>query len=322
MSNHDLIETNELSRNSMGGTELLQRRLYDGKVPRELLEKTQIIFSRVRDLEPAKRRVLYLHDLPEDPESARLSDPEYRNKFDKFVLVSNWQMNEYNAKLGVPYGSSVVIRNSIDPIQSEHKLESRTVDREKIRLIYHTTPHRGLEILVPVFVELAKKYPQVELDVYSSFNLYGWGERDKPYETLFKVCDEHPQIRNHGTVSNEELRKALVEADIFPYPCIWKETSCLCLIEAMSAGVLCIHPNLAALPETSMNTTLMYQWDEDPNRHAYLFYQVLDYTISRMIEDRNHGLGQVRLQKFMADSAHSWEARSRDWTALLTSLQG
>jgi hypothetical protein len=47
--NLDLVETNELAKHSNGGTELLQRRLYSGAVPRELLEKTQIVFSRVRE---------------------------------------------------------------------------------------------------------------------------------------------------------------------------------------------------------------------------------------------------------------------------------
>ncbi len=68
MSNFDLMERNEVNKDSKGGTELLQERLYGGDIPRELLEKVQIVFSRARDLDPDKKKIYYCHDLPEDPE--------------------------------------------------------------------------------------------------------------------------------------------------------------------------------------------------------------------------------------------------------------
>jgi UDP-glucose:(glucosyl)LPS alpha-1,2-glucosyltransferase len=315
MSNHDLIERNELNKNSKGGTELLQERLYDGTVPRELLEQFQIVFSRVRDLDPDKKKIFYAHDLPEDPESSRLSDPMFRKKFDKFVFVSNWQMEQYNEKRGVEYSKSTVIKNSIIPLDISKRTKS-----DKIRLIYTPTPHRGLNILAPVFVKLAETNPDIELDVYSSFNLYGWGDRDKQFEDVFEICRNHPNIKYHGTASNEEIRTALLNADIFAYPSIWKETSCLCLIEAMSAGLLCIHPNLAALPETSMGLTWMYQWSEDPNQHANSFYHVLQQGINVMRDQRDLIETDLRLQKIQVDRVHGWNHKAAEWTALLQSL--
>jgi len=320
MSNHDLVETNELNKNSKGGTELLQHRLYDGTVPRELLEKFQIVFSRVRDLDPDRKHIFYAHDLPEDPESARLSDPLFRKKFDKLVFVSNWQMEQYNIVRGVKYSESTVIKNSIDPIDIGDKLLTPKKD-DKIRIIYHPTPHRGLDILVAVFVELAKNNPDIELDVYSSFKLYGWDNRDAQHRETFDICKAHPQINYHGTVPNEELRKALINADIFAYPSIWKETSCLCLIEAMSAGLLCVHPNYAALPETAMGLTWMYQWQEDINLHANAFYQVLSQAIKVVRNQRDELVNDLRLQKMQSDRAHNWKAKAAEWTALLDHLK-
>lgn len=317
MSNMDLAERNELNANSKGGTELLQERLYGGDVPRDLLEKYQIIFSRARELDPNKKKIYYCHDLPEDPESSRLSDPLFRKKIDKFVFVSNWQMEQYKEKRGVPYGQSVVIKNSIIPFDTSKRTKS-----DKIRLVYHPTPHRGLEILVPVFKALCEKYgDKIQLDVYSSFNLYGWGQRDEQYKDLFDECRNHPNIKYYGTVTNEELREGLLNADIFAYPNIWKETSCLCLIEAMSAGLLCIHPNHAALPETSMGLTWMYQWSEDINQHARGFYAVLDQGIQVMMNKREAIEGDLQLQKIQVDRVHNWKAKADEWTALLRSLE-
>lgn len=316
MSNHDLMERNEVNKNSKGGTELLQERLYDGKVPRELLEDFQVVFSRARELDDSKNKIYYCHDLPEDPESSRLSDPMFRKKFDKFVFVSNWQMQQYNTVRGVPYSQSVVIKNSIEPISTMGRTSS-----DKIRLIYTPTPHRGLDILVPVFIKLAETDPNIELDVYSSFQLYGWQERDEQFKELFELCKSHPQINYHGSVSNEELRTALLSADIFAYPSTWKETSCLCLIEAMSAGLLCIHPNLAALPETSMGLTWMYQWSEDVNQHANTFYHVLAQGIHVMRNNREQIKQDLYLQKVQADRTHNWDGKAQEWTGLLESIK-
>ena len=184
-----VIERNETNKNSKGGTELMAEGL-EQHVDKELLSKFQIIPSRVRELDPTKIPVLWLHDLPWDPESAKLKDPEYRKQFKKIVFVSHWQQQMYNLVLGVPFSEGVVIKNAIKPIPSElidkSELDPSDIRHGKIRLIYHPTPHRGLEILVPVFNEMLKYHPDIHLDVYSSFKLYGWAERDKPYEALFE----------------------------------------------------------------------------------------------------------------------------------------
>jgi UDP-glucose:(glucosyl)LPS alpha-1,2-glucosyltransferase len=315
MSNLDLMERNEVNKDSKGGTELLQERLYGGDIPRELLEKVQIVFSRARDLDPDKKKIYYCHDLPEDPESSRLSDPMYRKKFDKFVFVSNWQMEKYNEVRGVEYNRSTVVKNSIVPIDTTKRTKS-----DKIRLIYHTTPHRGLQLLVPAFVELCKRHDDITLDVYSSFKIYGWEQRDAQYQELFDICRNHPNIKYHGTVSNDEIREALLSADIFAYPSIWKETSCLSLIEAMSAGLLCIHPNLAALSETSMGLTWMYQWNEDANAHAGGFMQVLHQGIEVMRNQREAIEADLKLQKIQVDRVHGWNNKANEWKALLESI--
>lgn len=307
------VEKNELNMKARGGTELMQERLASS-LPTELLSKFQIIPSRVRDLEPDKKAILWLHDLPGDPESQHLKDPELRKRFSKIVAVSDWQMQMYNMILGVPYKESVVIKNAIHPIEIKQKEYNGTV-----RIIYHTTPHRGLEILVPVFEKLCERYDNIELDVFSSFSIYGWEQRDEPYRELFERCKTHPKINYHGAVSNERIREELKRSHIFAYPSIWPETSCLAAIEAMSAKNIVVCPNYAALPETCAGFANMYQWSEDSNEHANRFYQVMVATIEELTKK---GLDENRLsfQKNYYDNVYSWEVRKDQWGALLVSL--
>jgi glycosyltransferase involved in cell wall biosynthesis len=309
--NYDLIEINDKSKNSSGGTELMLRRIYDGSIPRELLEQCQIVPTRVRELKPDKYRFYYVHDLPEDPEVQHLKDGGW-SKFHRIVFVSNWQAQWFIETFQIPWSRTMVMQNAIEPVQ---KIPSEV---GIINLIYHTTPHRGLAILLPVFAKLCEKYDNLHLDLFSSFKLYGWPERDEQFKQVFDFADNHPKITNHGVVSNERVREYLGAAHIFAYPSIWPETSCLALIEAMSAQLNCIHPNYGALYETGANWTTQYPWHEDPQEHAKIFYTVLDAVIPNI--DHEGWMSRLQSQKVYTDAFYNWGLRAKQWEGLLSSV--
>ncbi len=302
---------NELTKNAMGGTELVAYRL-SNSIPQEMLQGVQIISSRVRELIPGKKVILHCHDLESDPESDIIGDLAFRSRVQKIVFVSNWQANQFVNRFGLSYDDFVVIENPIERFEPVPKQED-----DIVRLIYHTTPHRGLALLVPVFEFLAQNDKKVHLDVYSSFNAYGWSDRDKPFEELFERCRSHPQISYHGYKPNDEIRTALGKANIFAYPNIWPETSCLALIEAVSAGCFAIHPNLAALPETAKGVTLMYQHSPDPqtimNRLYNQLIQLIDF-IRKINYQRPHDSAHIM------NSVHDINAVTLKWTNLLREL--
>lgn len=282
-------------------------------LPPELLSKFQIIHSRVKFLDTRKKRIYVLHDLAGDPEVEHLKNGGWQN-FDKLVFVSHWQQQMYNAYLGVPFSAGTVLKNAIEPF-----VDNAQKPDDKIRLMYFSTPHRGLELLYHAYDNyLYKKYgDKIELNVFSSFNLYGWEARDKPYEPLFEKLRQHPGINYSKAVSNEVIRDELKRSHILAYPSIWQETSCLVLIEAMCAGLTCVHSSLAALPETALGSTYMYDYTENVQDHLQRFTETLDDAI----HDRLTGsaeLDQNRVE-FLNDY-YSWQSRKEEWKYLLTSL--
>ena len=304
------VSVDELSKNSMGGTERMKYGLQN-RISSELLDKFQVICSRVREIDPKLIPIYWLHDLPEDPESEHLRTGGW-NKFEKCVFVSNWQLQAYIKHFNMPWYKSRVIQNAIEPIPFLPK------NKDKIKLIYHTTPHRGLNVLIPVFIKLAEKYDNIELDVFSSFEIYGWKQRDEPFEALFDACRNHPKINYHGFQSNDVVSTALQEAHIFAYPSIWVETSCIALMEAMSAGCLCVHPNYGALPETSAGFTWMYQYREDIRDHMVIFYAMLDKAINDVMTENI----QVSLEttKNYIDTFYNWDRRTEEWQNFFTNI--
>ena len=297
---------------AMGGTELMNKALYE-RVDNDLLDNFNIIKSRVRWVDPNKKNILWLHDTWDDPESQHLKDAEQRKRFAKLVFVSNYQLQTYNLALGVPYAESRVLKNAIDPIEFKQK------DKDTIRIIYHTTPHRGLNLVYAGVAEVAKHFPNIHLDVYSSFEAYGWKERDKPYEQLFDDIRNHPNMTYHGYKPNDVVRSALQEAHIFAYPSIWPETSCISALEAMSAGCEIVCPNTTALTETTGNFARMYQWSEDINEHANVFANNL---YAAVMQHRDEMLQKKLIfQKNWVDNFYNWDLRAAEWTDLLQTLK-
>ena len=308
------IEVNELSANAMGGTELMLRRLHSS-LPAELLDRFQIIPSRVRELDPTRIPILWCHDLPNDPESQHLRNGGY-NRFERIVFVSHTQMQAYIELFGIPWYKCVVMLNAIEPIDG---VAPRPQRDGEVRLIYHTTPHRGLELLLPAFDDLLREVPNARLSVYSSYRIYGWPERDQQFAELFDRCREHPSIDYHGSVSNAEVRDALANSHVFAYPSIWPETSCLALMEAMSAGLACVHPNLGALYETAACCTHMYQWQNNPRDHVRVFTKrligaCLDVTTDSFWDNESAAVAGF------AREHYNWNRRAEEWRALLESI--
>jgi len=64
---------NEVSAKSMGGTELMAEAMAKHIDP-DLLQKFQIVNSRVRKFEPGKKYIYVAHDLPNDPEAQHIGE--------------------------------------------------------------------------------------------------------------------------------------------------------------------------------------------------------------------------------------------------------
>jgi UDP-glucose:(glucosyl)LPS alpha-1,2-glucosyltransferase len=324
------FEENEISIKANGGTEIAKRRLAE-LLPQDLMDNFQVVSSRIRELKEDKIRIFWANDLPQDPESAQIKDAAFRNKFHKLVFISDWQYEQYRTVLNVPYSDhSVVIETGIDPIlfpdsgeigsrfDSSYEIAKQDAP---IRLVYTSTPQRGLNLLVPVFLKLHETFgSDIHLDVFSSFKLYGWDAQDEQFHSLFETIKNHPAMTYHEIVSNKDLKEFLLKCHIFAYPSTWPETSCRALIEAMSAGLLCVHPNFAAMPLTSGGLNLMYQGDVDIQKHANIFASALNQSVL-MIKNRDAIFkSRIEFNKHYADSRFSIEKISSQWKLLLEGL--
>lgn len=307
------------NREANGGTELLSRRLEAALDP-TLLDKVVIYSSRVpTNLDSTKIRILWCHDVAGDPMYEHLYNDGH-TKFHKIVFVSHHQMQAFQLYYKIPYSKCMVIDNAIVPVDitpEEHA--KRFKANYPIRMIYTSTPHRGLNLLIPAFKELRKDF-NITLDVFSSFALYNQAGRDEEFNELFKACQESEDIFYHGSQPNEVVRDFLKQSHIFAYPSTWQETSCLCLIEAMSAGLVCVHSTLGALPETSGKVTIMYPYTENQQDHVNVFYQVLKNSVLEVLNNQDKVIAAGQFQKILADAKFNLDNHVNLWSSLLKFL--
>ena len=308
-----MIEFDDFSKPAMGGTEIIKHGLQN-RLPQELLSKFQIICDRIITIDETKIRLFWAHNTPYQLNNSHLENGGWK-KFHRMIFISHHQMEEYVREYNILYSHCVVMKHALEPAKPQPKPEN------KISLIYTSTPHRGLDILVNVFEKLCEEYDNLKLKVHSSYNIYAMKDRQKHYEStpLYQKLEEHPNIKNIGFVSNDELKKSLASSHIFPYPSTYRETFCLALLEAMSAGLLCVHPNYACLPETASNWTMMYDYHENKEVHEEIFYEYLKKAIDSVNDKKVQR--KLKYQSKYVNHFYNWETRTQEWIDLLKSLE-
>jgi UDP-glucose:(glucosyl)LPS alpha-1,2-glucosyltransferase len=306
------VSRNEYNARSTGGTELSIAE-FEKYVEPEVLSKFQIIPSRFRGLQEGLIPIYWVHDTENDPEMHHLADGGWK-KFAAIAFVSNWQMQRFVDLYGIPWSHCKVLPNAIEPV--EPVTREWGGDRQ-VRFVYHTTPHRGLNVLYGAFQHIAEEY-DVHLDVYSSFSIYGAPDRDAPFEPLFEHMRNNPKVTVHGAQPLPVVRDALRNADVFLYPSTWPETGCRALIEAMCHGLMCIHSNYGCLYETGAGETMTYQFHEDQRKHADVASAYARYFLKNRVQwnvaEAMKGVAQRSMYRY------SWERRGPEWSQFLHSV--
>jgi UDP-glucose:(glucosyl)LPS alpha-1,2-glucosyltransferase len=296
----------------MGGTELILGHLKTA-LP-ELTEQVQIICSRPEQykLDDTKPKVLWLQDLPMDPASACLRDAGYRKQFNRIVFVSHWQQQMYQAYLGIPFSEGIVLKNAVPRLSAEFP---KPKTDGKLRFIYTSTPHRGLGVLAASVNRLVKERQDWQLDVFSSFSIYGVPELNKQFEPLYDALRANPCVVYHGSQPNAVVREAVKEAHVFVYPAIYMETSCMAIQEAMMAGCLAITTNYGALIETCGEWAWMMGYSENPETIAHQTW----YQMTRALERYDDPFVQdvLQTQSVYYQQFYSFEARVPAWRSVL-----
>ena len=296
---------------SFGGSEN-QLRLLLKYLPDESFKNINLILNNANHdlIEKDKINILWMHHFVNQKEAQNLGSKDFVQKLDYIVFNSNWNSENHIYQFKIPKNKSVVVKNAIEKIDVEEK------PKDKINLIYHTTPWRGLALLLKVFKNLNLK--NVELNVCSSTIIYGKkfdSVLGKTYESIFNECKNTKNVNYFGFLDNKKIIQMLKKMHIFSHPSIWPETSCIAAIESMAAGCEVVTTNLGALSETCSSFGTFVNFDRNFDNLEKKYSEVLLNSIKNFWSDENQN--KLKLQSKTINATYSWNVRSVEWKNFL-----
>ena len=298
---------NKINKESFGGSENQLKLLLKHLSDEDFKDINLILNNASHELiEENKINVLWMQHFVNQEEAKNLGSKDFVSKLDYIIFNSNWNFEKFQYQFKIPEEKSLVIRNAVEEIPLHQK------PKDKISLIYHTTPWRGLRHLLNVFKNL--KMENVELNICSSTIIYGKkfdAILGKKYENLFEECKSMKNVNYLGFVENKEIVKLLEKMHIYAFPSIWPETSCISAIEAMAAGCEVVATNLGALYETCSPFGTLISFDRNFSNLEKKYEKVLSESIKSFWSAENQK--KLELQRKTINFTYSWEKRAKEW---------
>ena len=220
-----------------------------------------------------------------------------------------------------PYGSDskhIAYRDSIDAWKDAPL-------RNPKRVIYSSSPDRGLQTLLEMWPAILKQEPEAELHTF-----YGFGNWEKsvamglrtdiPWlsptalRQIKHLIRSLPRVHDHGSVSGTQLAGEMLVSGVWAYPTWFSETNCITAAEMQAAGCYCVTTPIAALNETvgASGTLVPGSWDTgatDLDREAFVA------AVVSAIRGENQPKTREELQSEAA--RFSLDTLAKDWDAML-----
>lgn len=121
------------------------------------------------------------------------------------------------------------------------------------KLFYGSSPDRGLDMLLFMWPDIRKEFPDAELHVCYGWKLFDIMARTNPERRQWKESVlqmmQYPGIVDHGRVGKDELKEIRSSCGIWAYPTYFTEINCITALECQRDGVVPVVIDLAALRE-------------------------------------------------------------------------
>ena len=301
----------------LGGTEL-QENFLTSFVDKKILEQFQICTSVPEKIPLAgdKINILWQKNSYDQPNIVPwFKEQSNHQKYDWYVFNSSWNYEKFRYHFDIPTDRCHVIKNGVTNFP-QRKVFTKG---DRLRMIFHPTPWRGLNVLLATMQLLEKE--NVELDVYSSCEIYGKDfkkDNDDKYQDLYDQAKTLKNVNYLGYRSNDFILSKLPYYHMFAYPCIWEETSCISLLESMAAGLYCMTTNYGALFETGAEFPVYVNYETNLVNLAHQFAEgikICRNTLHEPVIQEHLDEQQKYVKRF-----YSWDKKALEWTNFLTGI--
>jgi glycosyltransferase involved in cell wall biosynthesis len=203
----------------------------------------------------AKKKFFWSTDSASAEISYGIGDKRFYDKVDGVFLLSQWHVDSLSEASNLPKSKTHILSNGIVPSHFEG-----VEVRHPKRLIYSSSPHRGLTYMSFIFKELKKLHTDLEFHVFSSTNRYRQdytAEIEQEDRLFLDPLRNLPGCYLHGSILQKDLAREFMKSSVWIYPCNYEETSCISAMEAMAGGCAIVTNDYGALKETIGNAGII-----------------------------------------------------------------
>jgi glycosyltransferase involved in cell wall biosynthesis len=268
----------------------------------------------------AKARIVWAHDV----RVANMT-PERALWSERVLGLSDWHCVELRKAHGLHPSQVVRTRNGID-LDRFHIALSDESKRDRKKVLYTSSPDRGLAVLLDVWPFIRKSEPEATLDVYYGFGGFDDAVKrtgDQQWAYVSHMLKEKLRelsvqgVRHFGRVDQATLAKAMLGAGVWAYP-TWgiMETSCIGAQEAQAAGMRIVTSKIAALPETVGDRGVLIEGDWLSGEYQQAFVnEVLNAMGELDSRGRPGSTERSRLKQYAREN-FSWDGVVSQWVEL------
>jgi len=201
----------------------------------------------------AKKVLVWTHDIW--LMSGKEVSAYHRDRVDKFICLSPWHVDFFSDHHQMPKDKIITIPNGVNV----ELFDTPDLGKKKFgKLIYSSSPDRGLDNLIYLMIFAKDQVPELHLDVYYGFHNYESAVRQRNnvdevrrLDELKGVIEKHSDFVNmYGRISQPDLAKRWSEAYAWIQPTNFTETFCLTAKEAQTSATPIVCSNVAALQTT------------------------------------------------------------------------
>lgn len=181
--------------------------------------------------------------------------PERARKFSRIVALCETH-GQYLRAAHPEVKDRVCVSSNGIKVETIEQIAQNPPSRNPFKLIYASSPDRGLETLLHIFRRAHEAIPDLEISLH-----YGFSNMDRVIEhfgpkhqaaqikdRIFKLMDQ-PGVTWHGRTGQTELLKAWFSSGIWCHPSNFTETSCITCMEAQACGAIPITQPVWAIAE-------------------------------------------------------------------------
>jgi glycosyltransferase involved in cell wall biosynthesis len=226
---------------------------------------------------PCQLKIFWTGDSFDQIQNFGLGDKRVQRLVDSFFAVSAWHAATLCEQSGFP-----VEKVEIVPYGVHVPFFQKNIERHPRRLLYSSTPFRGLELLPNIFRKLKNEFEDLELLVCSGFEVYRRSAQDKAidlresaFAPLFEQLRQLPGCEVVGGLRQEILAEKMLSSSILAYPNTFPETFCITALEAQAAGCVPVTSALGALPETVGDAGILIPGQPGSAEYGLAFFSAL-----------------------------------------------